>query len=209
MIPTPLASIRSPLFMRTSEDWYGLARCSASLSSTEAWKPSPYSRRRTVCQILLFGGFRKMGRDISGWPRIMASFDFIRYQGLFDTTSESDGLPGNLLNPNGAEGCWQSPSGEMVFGSTKGVTTFYPDRLSPSPYVPPVVLTEFRLFNKAVERGPDFAPPQADLGDGFPDAHAHTEYLHAGIRRFELRRAGEEPVSLSAGESGIRMERSG
>ena len=69
--------------------------------------------------------------------------------------SESDGLPGNLLNPNGAEGCWQSPSGEMVFASTKGVTTFYPDRLSPSPYVPPVVLTEFRLFNKAVERGPD------------------------------------------------------
>ena len=69
--------------------------------------------------------------------------------------SEADGLPGNFLNPNGAEGCWQSPSGEMVFGTTKGVTTFYPDRLSPSPYVPPVVLTEFRLFNKPVERGPD------------------------------------------------------
>ena len=43
----------------------------------------------------------------------------------------------------------------MVFSSTKGVTAFYPERLSPSPYVPPVVLTEFRLFNKAVERGPD------------------------------------------------------
>ena len=69
--------------------------------------------------------------------------------------SESDGLPGNALNPYGAEGSWQSPSGEMVFSSTKGVTTFYPGRLSPSSYVPPVVLTEFRLFNKAVERGPD------------------------------------------------------
>ena len=69
--------------------------------------------------------------------------------------SESDGLPGNRLNPNGAEGCWQSPSGEMIFSTTKGVTTFHPDRLSPSPYVPPVVLTEFRLFNKTVERGPD------------------------------------------------------
>ena len=43
----------------------------------------------------------------------------------------------------------------MVFGSTKGVTTFYPDRLSPSADVTPVVLTEFRLFNKVVERGPD------------------------------------------------------
>ena len=75
--------------------------------------------------------------------------------GTIRNYSEADGLPSNLLNPYGAEGCWQSPSGEMVFGSTKGVTTFYPDRLSPSAYVTPVVLTEFRLFNKVVERGPD------------------------------------------------------
>jgi streptogramin lyase len=68
--------------------------------------------------------------------------------------SESDGLPANVLNPYGAEGSWQSQSGEMVFSSTKGITAFYPEKVSPSPYVPPVVLTDFRLFNKAVERGP-------------------------------------------------------
>ncbi len=38
----------------------------------------------------------------------------------------------------------------MVFSSTNGVTTFYPDRISSSPYVPPVVLTDFHLFNKPV-----------------------------------------------------------
>ena len=43
----------------------------------------------------------------------------------------------------------------MVFGSTNGVTTFYPDRLSTNPYVPPVVLTDFHLFNKPVLPGPD------------------------------------------------------
>jgi YXYXY domain-containing protein len=43
----------------------------------------------------------------------------------------------------------------MVFSSTNGVTTFYPDRLSPDPYVPPVVLTELHLFNKPVRPGPD------------------------------------------------------
>jgi hypothetical protein len=43
----------------------------------------------------------------------------------------------------------------MIFGSTKGVTTFYPDRLSPNNYVPPVVLTDFQLFNKPVQPGAD------------------------------------------------------
>ena len=36
-----------------------------------------------------------------------------------------------------------------------GVTMFYPDRLSPNPYVPPVVLTDFHLFNKPVHPGSD------------------------------------------------------
>jgi two-component system sensor histidine kinase/response regulator len=36
-----------------------------------------------------------------------------------------------------------------------GVTTFYPERLSSSPYIPPVVLTDFQLFNKPVLPGAD------------------------------------------------------
>ena len=89
----------------------------------------------------------------------------------FRNFTESDGLPGNLLNPYGLQGTWQSPAGEMVLGSTNGLTTFFPDRLSPSPYVPPVVLTELKLFNKPVGPGPGLAAPEAHLGDGFSDAH--------------------------------------
>ena len=73
----------------------------------------------------------------------------------FRNYSESDGLPGNILSPYEAESSWQSQDGEMVFGSMNGVTTFYPDRLSPNPYVPPVVLTDFHLFNKPVHPGTD------------------------------------------------------
>ena len=36
---------------------------------------------------------------------------------------------------------YRAPNGEMMFGSTNGLTTFYPDRLSSNPFVPPVVLT--------------------------------------------------------------------
>src|SRR3982751_756057 len=43
----------------------------------------------------------------------------------------------------------------MMLASTNGLTTFFPDRLTPSAYVPPVVLTELELFNKPVRPGKD------------------------------------------------------
>jgi signal transduction histidine kinase/ligand-binding sensor domain-containing protein/DNA-binding response OmpR family regulator/HPt (histidine-containing phosphotransfer) domain-containing protein len=71
----------------------------------------------------------------------------------FRNYSEADGLPGKILSPYESESSWQSQDGEMVLGSMNGVTTFYPDRLSPNPYVPPVVLTDFHLFNQTVQPG--------------------------------------------------------
>ena len=73
----------------------------------------------------------------------------------FRNYSESDGLPGNLLNPIGTEGSCRARDGEMWFGSRNGLTSFYPNRLSDNRYVPPVVLTDFRLFNKPVRPGAD------------------------------------------------------
>ena len=73
----------------------------------------------------------------------------------FRNYSEADGLPGKILSPYEAESSWQSQDGEMVLGSMNGVTTFYPDRLFANPYVPPVVLTDFHLFNKPVHPGTD------------------------------------------------------
>ena len=65
----------------------------------------------------------------------------------------ADGIAGNLLNPYGSEGSHRAPNGEMVFGSTNGVTVFDPERLSDNTFVPPVRLTDFLLFNKPVRRG--------------------------------------------------------
>lgn len=71
----------------------------------------------------------------------------------FHNYFESDGLPSNRLNPTGTEASCRGPDGEMWFGSFKGLTSFYPDRLSDNPYVPSVVLTEFDLFNQPVREG--------------------------------------------------------
>ena len=80
---------------------------------------------------------------------------FDPWKRTFRNYSESDGLSNNFLNPYGAESSVETPTGEMILGSSKGLTTFYPDRLSDNPYVPPVVLTDFLLFNKPVYPGAD------------------------------------------------------
>ncbi len=40
--------------------------------------------------------------------------------------------------------------GLMLFGAAEGLTAFYPDSIRDDPYIPPVVLTAFKKFNKTV-----------------------------------------------------------
>jgi ligand-binding sensor domain-containing protein len=67
---------------------------------------------------------------------------------------ESDGLAGNdfgVFFPVS----FMSPTGELFFGGVDGITAFHPDELDKSnnPYIPPVVLTDFRLSNNPVAIG--------------------------------------------------------
>jgi len=62
-----------------------------------------------------------------------------------------DGLAGNEFNDFSVY--FKSPSGEMFFGGVNGVTAFYPEKVVDRPFVPPLVLTDFRLFNNAVPVG--------------------------------------------------------
>ncbi len=43
---------------------------------------------------------------------------------------------------------YRSPSGELFFGGVRGFNAFYPENIKDNTYVPPVVLTSFRKFNK-------------------------------------------------------------
>jgi PAS domain S-box-containing protein len=72
----------------------------------------------------------------------------------FERYSTADGLPGADLTGFGS--CFKSSSGEMFFGGFSGGVAFYPDKVVDSPYVPPVVLTDFQLFGRPVTIGPDF-----------------------------------------------------
>jgi signal transduction histidine kinase/ligand-binding sensor domain-containing protein/DNA-binding response OmpR family regulator len=70
--------------------------------------------------------------------------------GRFQNFRESDGLPGNYLGPTGMEGACRLRDGHMAFGSTNGLLIFNPEKIAGNSYVPPVVLTNFLLFNRPV-----------------------------------------------------------
>lgn len=70
----------------------------------------------------------------------------------FRNYSTADGLPGGDLTAWGT--CFRSPSGDMFFGGFAGATAFHPERVLDNTYIPPIVLTDFRLSGATVEPGP-------------------------------------------------------
>src|SRR5215468_1786362 len=57
-----------------------------------------------------------------------------------------DGLQSNEFS----DGCYQGRDGKMFFGGSNGFNTFFPENVRDNPYVPPVVITSFKIFNKPV-----------------------------------------------------------
>jgi len=78
----------------------------------------------------------------------------------FDPESETfrnydvdDGLQSNEFNIGA--GC-KTSNGEIYFGGINGFTRFYPDKIKDNPFVPPVVFTDFLIYNQSVPIGEDF-----------------------------------------------------
>jgi len=68
----------------------------------------------------------------------------------FRNYDKRDGLQGNLFLPRSA---YKSPTGKLFFGGINGFNAFYPDKLTDNPFKPPVILTDFKLFNESVSIG--------------------------------------------------------
>ncbi len=59
----------------------------------------------------------------------------------------SNGLQNNEFSVNA---CFKSQSGKLYFGGINGFNVFYPDSIKSNPYIPPIVITDFQIFNKSV-----------------------------------------------------------
>lgn len=75
----------------------------------------------------------------------------------FRNYDDRDGLQGKQFNVHSV---YKSPSGELFIGGRNGFNSFYPDRLTNNPQIPPVALTDFRLLNQSVEIGNDSPLPK-------------------------------------------------
>ena len=81
---------------------------------------------------------------------------------LFDPTSASfknytiaDGLQGDEFSIGAA---LQTKDGTMYFAGTNGFNIFHPETIRPNSFIPPVVFTDFQLFNKSVRAGEEGSP---------------------------------------------------
>ncbi len=68
----------------------------------------------------------------------------------FSNYYESYGLQSNEFGTNT---CCKLKSGEMIFGGMNGFNIFYPDSIHADTSRPPVVITDFQIFNKPVPVG--------------------------------------------------------
>jgi ligand-binding sensor domain-containing protein/signal transduction histidine kinase len=71
-----------------------------------------------------------------------------------------DGLQGLEYEPNAY---MQTTDGEMFFGGTQGLNTFYPEKIKNNRFIPPVYITSFEIFNKIVLPGEKGSPLSNDI----------------------------------------------
>ena len=140
----------------------------------------------------------RSGRLWLGTKKGISRFD--PHNEMFRNYDEFDGLPGNEFS----EGCYEdSQSGEMFFGGNNGITTFFPENIRDNLYVPPVVLTSFKIFNQPVPIGPKSvlkkAIPYADSltlsyrDNVFSFEFAALSYANSQKNRYRYKLEGLEP----------------
>ena len=70
--------------------------------------------------------------------------------GTVKSYNSKDGISGNEFSIGAY--C-KTTDGRLVFGGSHGLTSFHPRDFSASTYIPPIVFTDFRLFNQSVIPG--------------------------------------------------------
>ena len=76
----------------------------------------------------------------------LARFDYKSRE--IEVFTMADGLPSNEFNTRAR---FLSPSGEMYFGTTQGLVSFFPEDIRKSMFKPPVVFTAFKLLNRNIK----------------------------------------------------------
>lgn len=76
----------------------------------------------------------------------------------YRTFTMSDGLQSDLFLPNAG---LKTSDGKIYFGTVNGFNAFYPHRIHPNEFIPPVVFTGLEIFNREVPISEDGPLPQS------------------------------------------------
>ncbi len=93
--------------------------------------------------------------DDQGYMWISTNMGIARFDpsnNTFKNYSVVDGLQSNEFNMNSF---LKTSDGEIFFGGINGLNAFLPEEVLDNPYTPPVVITDFQLFNQSVSAGED------------------------------------------------------
>jgi ligand-binding sensor domain-containing protein/signal transduction histidine kinase len=115
-------------------------------------RPSGRFTRYTEVQGLPSSTIRCIQEDRSGRLWLSTQKGVSRFDPTLETFRNYDVTDG-LQSDEFSDGCYQSPDGEIFFGGSNGFNAFYPDQVRDNPYVPPMAITSFKVFNKTVPIG--------------------------------------------------------
>lgn len=102
----------------------------------------------------------------------------------------SDGVQDNEFSQGGY---LRSKSGELFFGGPGGFNAFFPKEIKRDPYVPPVVLTAFKVFNQEVKLGRPIwtVPPlEVSYSDSFEVQFAALAFAAPSKNRYAYKLEG-------------------
>jgi PAS domain S-box-containing protein len=117
---------------------------------------TPFTEREGLCNNVVNGILEDSRGDL--WLSTLNGLSRFNPRGrTFKNYYVSDGLAGNEFVGVAHKGT----GGEMFFGSSGGLTSFFPDQVVDNSYLPPVVLTDFQLFGNPVAVGGDSPLQQA------------------------------------------------
>ena len=66
---------------------------------------------------------------------------------IFKNYTSSDGLQSNEFNTSAYH---KNKNGRMFFGGIDGFNVFHPNSIKDNPYIPPLVITDFKIFNRSI-----------------------------------------------------------
>ena len=112
--------------------------------------------------------------------------------------SETTTFPMDCRATSSVTGCFQAEDGEMFFGGSDGFNAFVPENVRDDAYVPPVVITNFTIFNRPVRIGAESGTQEGDPIRRVLDPVLRGQRVFRRIRCAELRQFPQEPLPIQA-----------